>query len=223
MYQQIKQVLPRSQKIKLLDLGCGYGRISKEILKEFPQSSTIGIDISDTYVNLYNKNLSPRGKAVIGNIKKLPFQKSLFDAVFVVTSLMYIIDPSDQKKVMREIFRVLKPEGRLVVIERDPRGYSLVTMGGLVAKLRGQKFKEIPAVSIEPKVVMKLVNQYGGQINSFQGIPILTLSLPLTIFISKINTNLTVKLLTGVSLLDKIFSRFLTPSLYIAYSCQKKR
>lgn len=222
MFEQIKKVIPAGKTVKVLDLGCGYGRLSKEVLKKFPKSLTFGIDISETYVNLYNQNLSPRGKATSGDVRKLPFKNSSFDVIFVVTTLMYITKKSDQEKVMTEIFRVLKAKGKYVIIERNPSGYGLVTLGGFVSKIRGRKFREIPAVSFDVSSMKLLIKRCGGEVIDLHGIPFLTMSLPLLFLLSIINRNIAERILKGVSFFDRVFSWLLTPSLYISYIGEKK-
>lgn len=223
MFEQIKQVLPGDKKIKVLDVGCGYGRLSKEVLKKNPKSSIIGIDISDTYVKLYNSQLSPRGKAIKGDIRSLPFKSSSFDIAFMVTTLMYITKRRDQEKVIRELFRVLKPDGKLVVIERNPYGHFLVTLGGLIGRLRGREFKEIPAVSFKKDYMCNLIDNSGGMITNMRGIPVWSLLLPLLIIVSKINLGFAGGILKIISLADEHFSWLLTPSLYIAYIVKNKK
>lgn len=221
MFRQVERVIPQ-ENAKVLDLGCGYGRLSEEILKDFPKSLTFGIDISDTYVSLYNKNLSPRGKASRGDIRKLQFSNASFEVVFMVTTLMYITNKKEQEKAMKEIFRVLKPGGKFVIIERNPKGYGLITLGGFINKLRGNKFREITAVSFDKDYMKALISKSGGKIEITEGIPIWTLSLPLLIILSKLKININI-ILKLVSILDKVLKQLLTPSLYIVYTGISKK
>lgn len=217
MLEQISAVIPSGQRIKMLDLGCGYGRLSKPLLERFPDITTFGIDISKTFVDFYNQQLTPRGKAVKGNIIKLPFKSHYFDAVFMVTTLMYIISSRDQEKAVAEIFRVLKPGGSFVVIERSPIGYTLFTLGGLVSKIRGRKYSEITAVSFNPNDLSSLLTKKGGQMNKMRGIPLFTLMFPLLLVLTIISGNLGKILLLVVEAVDQKFGWLITPSLYISY------
>lgn len=221
MYRQIKNVVPRNAKV--LDLGCGYGRLSKKVLHDFPSSQTFGVDIAKNYVDLYNRDLNPRGKAQVGDIRNLHFKDNFFDVVFMVTTLMYVVNKNDQKKTLGEIFRVLKPEGRFIIIEPNSIGKSIVGMGGLVKKIRGEKRQEINAVSFLKRNLETLVVNSGGVIDDERGLPAWTLFLPISMILSFFSGILCKTFLKFVGMLDCGFSWLLTPSLYISYSGVKNR
>lgn len=221
MYEQIKNVVPSSQAVKILDLGCGYGRLSQKLLRDFSKCQTFGIDVSQNYVEVYNKNLSPRGKAIKGDIRKPPFPNNYFDIVFMVTTLMYITKKQGQERAMKELFRVLKPGGSFVIIERNPTGHSIITLGSLVSKIRGKKFKEIKSVSFEKNYMESLIKESGGILNETNGLPFWTLFLPILIVFSKINQTLLKIILKILKFTDQKASSLLTPSLYIAYIGEK--
>ena len=93
------------------------------------------------------------------------------DVVFMVTTLMYVTNKKDQKRAVREIFRVLKPGGRFVFIERNPIGHSLITLGGLITKIRGRKYKEIEAVGFREMQMGELISIGGGKVKEKLGFP----------------------------------------------------
>lgn len=225
MFGQIEELvkgdLKKKTKLKILDLGCGYGRLSKPLLLKYPKIKTFGIDISKNYVNLYNKSLSPRGRAFEGDITKLKFKDDYFDGVFMVTTLMYLTDPLEQLKAIKEIFRVLKPGGKLVIIERNPIGYLFFTLGGLVSLLRGNKNREISAVSINKQELETKITKSGGKVTRFSSLPFLSLLMPILIISSKMNLDLFGWLIKVANYYDKKFSKFTLLSLYISYQGDK--
>lgn len=222
MFSQIKKVVSSKKKLKILDLGCGYGRLSKKLLKCFPKVEVYGIDISRYYVDLYNGDLQPRGKAVVGDIRKLPFQDDFFDVVFMVTTLMYLTDAKDQQKAIRELLRVLKSNGHFIIVERSLWGYKLMTLGGLISNLRSSKYMEIPATSFSPNYMCNLLVGCDGKISSLSGIPFWTILIHPTILLSLISSKIGIVFLKTILFLDKTFSWFLTPSMYISYIGKKK-
>jgi len=208
---------------KILDLGCGYGRLSKRILKKFGKVQALGIDIAKDYVDIYNKNLAPRGHAFVGDIRKLPLADKSINFVLVVTSLMYILRKRNQKKVLREIFRVLKRGGKLLIIERDILGYNLITLWGLISKIRGRKNAEITAVGFDPKDMMGLIKNAGGVVESKFATPFFTLSLPLLFVLNKFKNKAIINsYLRFAKKIDGLLRKVLYPSIYIAYIASKK-
>lgn len=117
---QAKKLLQQKSDSKVLDVACGWGRMSQGLLDEFPDITIRGVDLSKEYVELYSHLLSPRGKATRGNMKNLHFANNMFDAAYLVVSLMYLPAKSEQKKALTEILRVLKKGSNFLLIERTP-------------------------------------------------------------------------------------------------------
>lgn len=224
MFEQIKQqinLLQTHGKVSILDLGCGYGRLSKRILNEFPNTFTFGIDVAKHYVDLYNKDLAPRGKAQVGDIRKLPFKDNYFDVVFIVTTLMYLEEKSDQQKAVEELLRVLKPNGKFIFIERNPDGHKVMTLGGILTLIRGKSNQEITSVSFKPEYLNHLIRNYGGKNIKNSGIPLLTFSIPFLVAISFIFKTIIKPMLNIVKVIDRPLSSLLTLSLYVSYTGEK--
>ena len=221
-YDITKCLIKDITDFNILDIGCGYGRTSKRILTKFKNVRTYGIDIAKNYVDIYNKDLKPRGKALVADMRKLPFRNESVDLVLVVTSLMYILKKKDQRKALSEMFRVLKKGGKLLLIERDIAGYNLITLWGIVGRLRGKKNREITATGFDPKDVLGLIKNSGGTIEQKFGIPFFTFSLPAFFVLNKFGLNKLLKIyLDFVKAVDKFINKIIYPSLYIAYVCSK--
>lgn len=223
MYKQVVQIVGESNHIKVLDLGCGYGRLSKKILKDFKNAETVGVDFAKTYVDIYNHDLKPRGKAVAGDIRSLSFPTSYFDAAFMVTTLMYLVTTKDQNKAIGELFRVLKPGKKFVIIERNPLGHQIITLGGLISKVRGMKHREIDSVGFTKDYLTFLIEKNGGKVTQTCGIPLWTLLFPMTFIISILSQGLGKAFLSFLMEIEGKLHLPLTFSLYIAYTgeCRK--
>ncbi len=93
----------RGKQPKALDIGCGQGRISA-LLKQLGYD-VYGLDVA--HGNYWNSD-----KFVIGSCEKMPFSDESFDlcTCFGVLGLVY-----DEAQAMREIYRVLKKDGTLVI------------------------------------------------------------------------------------------------------------
>jgi SAM-dependent methyltransferase len=108
----------------ILDVGCGGGRTIGKLAAMAPQGRVIGVDVASGSVdaaNLTNARLVAEGRVAIHQapVSTLPFPDGQFDLVTAVETQYYWPDlPAD----MREIRRVLKPGGTLVVIVESYRG-----------------------------------------------------------------------------------------------------
>ncbi len=116
IYRNLRIVLFLAKKIpensKILDWGCGYGDSSYMLGSIRPDLDIISYDVlsSPPWEILSKKeNLH---KITDGNEKKLPFETGCFDAVMGIGVLEHVKDQSDS---LREIRRVLKPEGKFYV------------------------------------------------------------------------------------------------------------
>lgn len=107
-------VNPRSG-LSVLDLGGGTG-LNDAKLVEKGASVTI-LDRSEAMLNRARQKNLPI-ELVRGNAEQMPFEDETFDVVLISDAWHHF---DAQKKVAREVRRVLKPLGRVVVVEFDPR------------------------------------------------------------------------------------------------------
>jgi ubiquinone/menaquinone biosynthesis C-methylase UbiE len=112
---------------KLLDAGGGTGRIS-ETLKGQADS----IVIADPSLKMLEKASQKNGlQSVASAAESLPFADCSFEVVIMVDALHHVYD---QSRTAAEMFRVLKPGGRIVVEEPDIRK-GVVKMIAVMEKL----------------------------------------------------------------------------------------
>jgi ubiquinone/menaquinone biosynthesis C-methylase UbiE len=108
----------------VLDVGCGGGRTVSKLAAAAAQGKVYGIDFSEESVaasKRTNAGWIEMGRVEIrlGSVSQLPFADGMFDLVTAVeTHFWWPNLPGD----MREIFRVLKPGGRLIVIAEVYKG-----------------------------------------------------------------------------------------------------
>ena len=96
----------------LLDVGCGYGRISKDLLKYKPALSIEGVELSSSFSNHFEKDIGPCFQGSLQSF--IPTKK--YDAIIIVTMLMYI--NSDEISMnLKKLWQSLQPGGILVCIE----------------------------------------------------------------------------------------------------------
>lgn len=108
----------------VLDVGCGGGRTVSKMAAIVTQGKVYGMDHSPESVAVaarVNSEWIARARVEIreGSVSQLPFSPGLFDLVTAVeTHFWWPNLPSD----MREVLRVLRPGGRLIIIAEIYKG-----------------------------------------------------------------------------------------------------
>jgi ubiquinone/menaquinone biosynthesis C-methylase UbiE/choline kinase len=99
-----------------LDLGTGTGKIINAVYKTFPDAKCYGIDISlDMMSKMENKDKFDLREAFAEDLSC--FEDNTFD---LITARMVFHHISNLDKACKEIYRILKPGGRLIVCEGTP-------------------------------------------------------------------------------------------------------
>lgn len=131
-----------ASKMRLLDVACGTGRTLHQLAQTHPTLRMYGIDLSPAYVRTARKRLSQVAELAIAveNAEHMPFADATFDVVTSVY-LFHELPRNARRNVVREMFRVCKPGG-LVVIE-DSAQFS---EGGVI----GPALSAFPAEFHEP-------------------------------------------------------------------------
>ena len=106
----------------VLDVGCGTGLLSHDMAQLVGSiGSVLGIDLSPDMLRLAEGRCAelPQVSFKLGNIEAIEAQSASFDAIASTQVLLYV---AELAMALAEMHRVLKPGGRLVVIETDWRG-----------------------------------------------------------------------------------------------------
>lgn len=118
MEMLLGQTLALPPGSKVLDAGCGYGRVAATMSEQFGLN-VIGIDLiqerlveARRYTSTHN--VSERVSLIRGSYCALPLQDSSVSAVYTMETLVHA-DPLEA--ALGEFWRVLEPGGRLVLIE----------------------------------------------------------------------------------------------------------
>jgi ubiquinone/menaquinone biosynthesis C-methylase UbiE len=96
----------------ILDVGCGDGRLIE--LFDGMDVAFTGVDLSQAFIDLAQKQY-PHGEYLVADMaKELPFADGSFDKIYTIAAVNHI-PPSQQKHTFVEFARVLKPGGTLVM------------------------------------------------------------------------------------------------------------
>ena len=108
--------------VRLLDVGGGTGRVSCQLR---PMVSELVI--SDVSLPMLRQAQAKDGlPSVLAHAERLPFLDESFDRVLAVDALHHFCD---QRAAIRDLLRVLKPAGRLVIEEPDLTCFRVKLMG----------------------------------------------------------------------------------------------
>ena len=101
----------------VLEVGCGAGQAIKLAAEKAGDGRVIGIDLSEVMVRIAtrrNAQAVKAGRVALsqGNMTALPFEDQHFDKIMTIHTFYFWSEPS---QVLRELYRVLKSSGRVVI------------------------------------------------------------------------------------------------------------
>lgn len=118
--EQLRRLILEGSE-RILDVGCGDGKITAAIAARVPHGSVVGIDPSRDMIAFASNHFGPPHHAnvrfEVADARRLPFQQE-FDRVVSFNALHWI---PEQETALRSIRTALKTEGR-VVLRFVPRG-----------------------------------------------------------------------------------------------------
>jgi ubiquinone/menaquinone biosynthesis C-methylase UbiE len=110
-FDYILRIINKKQKI--LDLACGYGRVTIPLAKK--GYDVKGLDLTPRYITEAKKSAKKQKLKIefkVGDMRKTPYQENSFDVILCLwTAFNEIIKKSDQIKAIKEMYRILKPDG----------------------------------------------------------------------------------------------------------------
>jgi arsenite methyltransferase len=113
---------------QVLDVGCGRGLMLLGIAKQLTTGRAVGIDlwqtrdqsgkaITTTEENARRENVAERVELHTGDMRELPFGDGRFEVIVSTWAIHNVPDAAGRLSAIQEIHRVLKPGGRLVIVD----------------------------------------------------------------------------------------------------------
>jgi len=139
----------------VLDVGCGTGAVTIAAHEAVGNAGfAAGVDPAAEMIAVAKKKARQGQRSIyfrLGAIEALPFPDASFDAV-TSSLMMHHLPPNLQRLGLREVLRVLKPGGRLLVVDVSrPRGAFWTKLASHIARNHGYSFgvDDTPALMME--------------------------------------------------------------------------
>ena len=116
----LKNIVDTQESLKVLDIACGTGDFSIEIARHSgPDTTVTGLDLSEGMLEVMKAKVSVEGLgarivAEQGNSESMRFEDGSFDRATIAFGIRNF---EHRETALKEILRVLKPGGRLVILE----------------------------------------------------------------------------------------------------------
>lgn len=109
---------------KILHAGCGSGQVDIEIGKYI---NIYAMDFSHKALKLYKTNNKHFSQLIYGDINKIPLKNNFFDGIYNLGVLEHL-SIKEINIILKEFYRVLKPEGKLLIFWPPKHGISVIAL-----------------------------------------------------------------------------------------------
>jgi ubiquinone/menaquinone biosynthesis C-methylase UbiE len=116
---QVLEALALQPGDRVADLGCGPGLLALEMAAQVSEAGAVEcLDFSESMVALARRRCAEQAcvSVNVGDVSVLPYDTGVFDAA--VSTQVYEYVPAVDR-ALQELFRVLRPGGRAVVVDTD--------------------------------------------------------------------------------------------------------
>jgi SAM-dependent methyltransferase len=120
VYEQLMPTLGLTGKETVLELGGGHCWASALIKRNYPECYIVASDLSPEAVEFVEKYEIFLGTKVdekwAFNCRRIPFDDAQFDVIFAFAAFHHFGEERDFSEALREIVRVLRPRGRILLL-----------------------------------------------------------------------------------------------------------
>ncbi len=145
-----------NEKIKLLEVCIGTATNSIIIAEKRRNIEITGIDLSEEMLEIGKEKIRKKGiknvTTIIMDATEMKFDNNYFD-VILISLVLHEVESNTRDKIMKEIERVLKRNGKLIIIEWEkPTKYFQKLLFLIIEALEPKWFKEFLNIDIKEYV-----------------------------------------------------------------------
>ncbi len=131
-YPPILDEIKKQDFETLLDAGCATGPMLSLLTIEYPDKNYIGLDLSPEMIKTAKKKNLKNTTFIEGDCENMPLEDNTFDIVINSQSFHHYPNPLS---FFKEVYRVLKPGGKLILRDNTGSKIALFFMNNIVMKL----------------------------------------------------------------------------------------
>jgi trans-aconitate 2-methyltransferase len=126
MAAEVLSLLYLAGSERVLDIGCGDGRVTAGIASRLPQGSVVGVDASREMIAFAKKHANlPNLGFQVANAAELPFHDE-FDLVVSINALHWIPDPNSPLRCIRAALKLTGPAQLRLVVDGERKSLETV-------------------------------------------------------------------------------------------------
>jgi ubiquinone/menaquinone biosynthesis C-methylase UbiE len=154
--EKMREVAELPVSGRLLDIGGGTGRVAS-VLRDLVDE----VIVSDISMGMLKRAALSTLKPICCYSESLPFPSNSFERVIMVDALHHVVD---QSATAREMYRVLKPGGLLVIEEPDIHkfGVKLIALAEKLLLMRSHFLSPQQIASLFPSAKCRIVTENNG-------------------------------------------------------------
>lgn len=143
-FDELFKIINVQESDTILDAGCGYGSVSREILKR-SNVTNLKLILYDLYElqlkraipelnGFFNNELENRRiKLIHGDLRKISLKDASVDKI-IAKMVIHEIPVADQGKVFKEFYRVLRPGGKLIIWDTNLKNSTQLFFQSVIRK-----------------------------------------------------------------------------------------
>lgn len=127
--RKMMRSLPPGENLRVLDVATGTGDVAFELMRQKSVAHVVGVDVSHGMIEQAKKKSQESSvEFAIGDAQDLKYEDASFDVVTISFGIRNVENPD---KAFAEFARVLKPGGRLLILEFSIPKNPLIRLGYL--------------------------------------------------------------------------------------------